>query len=79
MVVQLRRAEDLLLLQQAEIRQGRVLDQTMRDIDAEAVGPGIEPEPKHIQELLPHVRVAPVQVGLLGVEQMQVPLARRPV
>jgi len=45
------------------------------DVDAEAVDPAVEPEAQDAAELLPHLRVLPVEVGLRAVEDVQVPLA----
>jgi hypothetical protein len=45
-------------------------------VDAEPVHPAVEPEPQDCLEFRPHLVVRPVQVGLLGGEQVQVPLAR---
>ena len=49
----------------------------MRHVDAEAVDAAIEPEPQDVAELGPDLLVRPVEVGLRGVEQVQVPLAVR--
>jgi hypothetical protein len=51
----------------------------VRHVDTEAVDAPVEPEAQDVVELLAHLRVVPVQVGLLGVEQVQVPLAGRAV
>jgi hypothetical protein len=51
-----------------------VLDQPMRDIDPESVHSVVHPEPQHVDELGSDVRVAPVEVRLGDVEQVQVPL-----
>src|SRR5205807_8401011 len=58
-----------------EVGEGRVLGQAVHDIDAEAVDAAIEPEAGRVVHGGDHVRVAPVEVGLLGQEQVQVPLA----
>ena len=54
----------------AEVGQTRFLQQAMGDVDAKAVGAGIEPEAQDIEELGLHLRVVPVEVGLLRVEQV---------
>ena len=60
-------------------RAGRVLRQAVRDVDAEAVDAAVEPEPQDRLELRADLRVRPVEVRLLGREQVEVPLAvRRP-
>ena len=59
--------------------QRRVLGQQRGGIDPDAVDAAIEPEPQDVLELLPHLRVGPVEVRLLGREQVQVPLPRRAV
>ena len=51
---------------------GRVLGQPARDVHPEPVDPAREPEPQGLREVLLHRRVRPVQVGLLGCEQVQV-------
>ena len=45
--------------------------------DPHARRAAVEPEPKNVLVLGPHVRVRPVEVGLLGREQVEVPLAGR--
>ena len=71
-----RRRQHVLLVG-PEVRQPVLLDEPVGDVDPEAVGAAVEPEPQDVQELLADLRVAPVEVRLLGVEQVQVPLARR--
>ena len=53
----------------------RILGQPVGDVDPEAVGAEVEPEPQDVVELFHDIRVRPVPVGLLGSEQVQVPLA----
>ena len=51
----------------------------MGDVDAEAVDAAVEPEAQDAAELLAHLLVRPVEVGLRRVEEVQVPLAGRAV
>ena len=55
------------------------LDHAVRDVDAEAVDTAVEPEAQDAAELLAHLVVGPVEVGLRAVEEVQVPLAGRAV
>ena len=55
------------------------LDQAVCDVHTEPVDAPVEPEPQNAAELLAHLVVRPVEVGLCRVEQMQVPLTRRAV
>jgi hypothetical protein len=59
--------------------QRGVLEQQRRRVDPDAVHPAVEPEPQDGFELLAHLGVVPVEVGLLRGEQMQVPVTRRAV
>ena len=52
------------------------LDQAVRDIHSETVDAAVEPEAQDVAELLANPRVLPVEVGLRGVEEVKVPLAR---
>jgi hypothetical protein len=60
---------------------GRVVGQVgplahaLHDVDPEAVDPAIEPEPHDAVHGLDHLGVRPVEVGLLGQEAVEVPLA----
>ena len=57
------------------VRQRLVLEQTLCDVDAEAVDAAVEPEAQHLLEVPLHGLVVPVEVGLLGSEDVQVVLA----
>ena len=56
------------------VAQLPVLDQPVRDVDAEAAHAAVEPEAKDLVELVAHRAVPPVEVGLLGRELVQVVL-----
>jgi len=62
-----------------QVGQARRLDQPVGDVHPETGHPAVEPESQHRLELGPHRRVGPVKVGLVDVEQVQIPLARLPV
>ncbi len=68
-------AEQLELVGAAEVGQAGGLDQAVGDVDAEAVHAHVEPEAQDRAELVGDGRVVPVEVGLLGGEQVQVPVA----
>lgn len=68
-------ASDREALQVFERLAVKVLCQTMRHVDAESVDAAVRPEPQRGAEVLVHVRILPVEVGLLLREQVQVPLA----
>ena len=57
------------------LRQRRVLDEQSGRVDAHAGDAAVEPEPQDVLVLGDDVGVVPVEVGLLGGEQVQVPLA----
>ncbi len=59
----------------ADLPQRRVLDQQGRRVDAHPGHAPVEPEPEDVLVLPAHVGVAPVEVGLLGAEQVEVPVA----
>ncbi len=52
------------------------LEQRLHHVHAEPVHPAVEPEPQGVVHGRHHLGVAPVQVGLLGQEEVQVVLAR---
>ncbi len=68
-------AQQLHLVVGAEVGQSGGLNQAVGDVDAEAVDAHVEPEAEDGAELVGDRRVLPVEVGLLGREQVQVPLA----
>ena len=57
------------------VAQALVLEQAVGDVDPEAVDAAVEPEPQHVLEHRAHLGVAPVQVGLGAVEDVEVPLS----
>ena len=50
-----------------------VLGEALDGVDPEAVHATVPPEPHNVPHGLPHLGVPPVQVGLLGIEAVQVP------
>ena len=56
-----------------------VLDQQGGRIDPDAGGAAVEPEGEDVLELAADVRIVPVQVRLVRREQVEIPLAGRPV
>jgi hypothetical protein len=64
-------------LREVDVRQAGRLGHAVRDVDAESVDATVEPEAQDALELGRHLWVVPVEVGLLGREQVQVPLAVR--
>ena len=58
--------------------EARRFGHPVRDVDAEAVDAAIQPEPQRLLEIVQDLGVVPVEVRLLGVEQVQVPLAGLP-
>ena len=62
-----------------EIGHGRVFGQAVGYIDAEAVNAAVEPEAQDRLELGSHLGVRPVKIGLLGGEEVQIPLLGRVV
>jgi len=63
-------------LARGRVGERLILDERIGDVDPEAVGAPVHPEPQDAGELLDHLRVAPVEVRLLGGEQVVVPLPR---
>ncbi len=68
-------ADHLGLLPGADVRQPLRLDHAVRDVDPEAVHAQAQPEAQDRLELLVDLGVVPVEVGLLGREEVQVPVA----
>ena len=60
------------------VAQLAVLDDAVRDVDAPAGDPAVEPEAQDLVERLAHLLAPPVEVGLGRQEVVQVELARRP-
>src|SRR5690606_24128251 len=58
----------------ADVGQTGRFDHAVRDVDPEAVDAQVQPEPQDVEELLAYLRVLPVEVGLFGREQVEVPL-----
>ena len=61
-------------LRHRTVRLGHVLGHAGGHVDAEAVHAAIGPEAQSGQEVLTHGRIVPVEVGLLGGEDVEVPL-----
>ncbi len=57
------------------VAQRLLLEEAVRHVDAEPVDPAVEPEAQDVLEHRRHLGVAPVEVGLAGVEEVEVPLA----
>ena len=53
------------------------LEERLRDVDAEAVDAAVEPEAQDLLEVGLHLLVVPVEVGLVGREEVEEPLAAR--
>ncbi len=68
-------APGLLPLRDDLVPQVRLLQQSVRDVDPEAVHATVQPEPQHPFEHVADLGVAPVEVRLRGVEEVEVPLA----
>ena len=60
-----------------DVGQRGVLADEVHDVGAEAVDPAVEPEAQHVVHGRDDLGVVPVEVGLLGQEQVQVPLLGR--
>jgi hypothetical protein len=52
-----------------------VLGEALYGIDPEAIGAAIAPEPHDVAHGLAHLRICPVQVGLFGIEAVEIPPA----
>ena len=61
-------------LRHRTVRLGHVLGHPGGHVDAEAVHAAVGPEAQSGQEVLAHHRIVPVEVGLLGGEDVEVPL-----
>ena len=57
-----------------DVGQRGVLADEVHDVRAEAVDAAVQPEAQHVVHRADHLRVVPVEVGLLGQEGVQVPL-----
>ncbi len=68
-------AEQFQLLAPAHVGQAGRLDQTVGHIDPEAVDAQVQPEAQDRAELVLDGGVVPVEVGLFGGEEVEVPLA----
>ena len=73
------RAAQLAALEVAQrvehVGQPLLLEQRMRHVDPEPVDAAVEPEPQRLLEVRGDLGVAPVEVGLGDVEEVEVPLA----
>ena len=54
------------------VAQRGVLDQQPYGIDAKAIDAALEPEPEHVIHRCAHRRIAPVEIGLLAKEAVQI-------
>ena len=64
----------LLVLGHDLVAQARLLEQAVGDVDPESVDSAVEPEAQDVLEHVADLAVAPVEVGLGGVEEVEVPL-----
>ena len=69
------RAGRVIAARRPVVREGGVLADAVDHVDAEPVDAAVEPEAQRVVHGRPHLGVVPVQVGLLGQEEVQVPLA----
>ncbi len=58
------------------VPEGLIFHEGGEDVDPESIHVSLEPEAHHVEHRPPHLRVAPVQIRLLPVEQVQVVLSR---
>jgi hypothetical protein len=54
----------------AEVWEPGRLEEPVGDVDAKAIGSGVEPEPKDVEELGADLVVVPVEIRLLHVEEV---------
>jgi len=54
------------------VAKHRIFDQKPKYIDTKTIDAAIEPKPQHIEHGSANFRVAPIQVGLLGKEAVQI-------
>src|SRR5690625_287921 len=55
------------------------LNHSVRNIDTEPINTAIEPEAQNVLKIGAHLGVFPVEVGLAGIEKVEVPLTGRTV
>ena len=60
-----------------QVSQGGVFGQAVDHVDPETVDAPVEPEPEHVVHGGDHFGFGPVEIGLLGQEEVQIPLAGR--
>ena len=70
-------AQQLVRVDHRAARHPHRLEHERHGVDAEAAEPLLEPEADDLRDLVAHGRVGHVEVGLVGVEAVQVVLARR--
>ena len=73
----LRRAGTRRACADALVTELTVLEEAVRDVDAEPIDAAVEPEAEDADEIALHLRVVPVEIRLFRREEMQVVLAAR--